>query len=127
MWAPRVFLGAVSGASEREQTWTLFAVLQSYWNLHVWNRKEVLFLSSVSRYLGLLIVFTSDVLGVGKKKITIEFVASAWSSLWSVAACLSRIDVEGVTVSYVGSWITLTRKTCGRFEHLTRGSFVRVL
>ena len=29
-------------------------------NLHVWNRKEVFFLSSVSRYLGLSIVFTSD-------------------------------------------------------------------
>ena len=36
------------------------SVLQSYWNLHVWNRKEALFLSSVSRYLGLSIVFISD-------------------------------------------------------------------
>ena len=35
-------------------------VLQSYWNLHAWNRKEALFLSSVSRYLGLSTVFTSD-------------------------------------------------------------------
>ena len=32
--------------------------LQRYWNLHVWNRKEALFLSSVSRYLGLSIVLT---------------------------------------------------------------------
>ena len=36
------------------------SVLLSHWNLHVWNRKEALFLSSVSRYLGLSVVFTSD-------------------------------------------------------------------
>ena len=36
------------------------SILQSYWHLHVWNRKEGLFLTSVSRYLGLSIVFTSD-------------------------------------------------------------------
>ena len=36
------------------------SVLQSYWNLNVWNRKEASFLSSVSRYLGLSIVFTSN-------------------------------------------------------------------
>ena len=69
--------------------------LQSYWNLHVWNRNEALFLSSVSQYLGLSIVFTSDVeffglvssvgcIGpgvccVGQNKITILSVASARS------------------------------------------------
>ena len=47
-WTRHVSLGAVSWASICEQT------LQSYWNLHVWNRKEALFLSSVSRYLGLI-------------------------------------------------------------------------
>ena len=36
------------------------SVLQSYWNLHVWNRKEALYLSSVWRYLELPIVFTND-------------------------------------------------------------------
>ena len=36
-------------------------VLQSNWNLHVWSRKEALFLSSVSQYHRRSIVFTSDV------------------------------------------------------------------
>ena len=36
------------------------SVLQSYWSVHVWNRKGAAFLSSVSRYLGVLGEFLSD-------------------------------------------------------------------
>ena len=74
----------------------------------MWNRKEALFLSSVSRYLGLSIVFTSDleyfasvvicglhwyshgVRGVGESKITIEFVASAAVLLWCESQSATR-------------------------------------
>ena len=60
MWTLHVSPGAVSSACKREQTLSLFGVQQSYWNSHVWNRKEALFLSSVSRWLRHSIVFTSD-------------------------------------------------------------------
>ena len=54
------FLGLYLGHLSLSKPGLYLSVLQSYWNLHVWNRKEALFLSSVSRYLGLSIVFTSD-------------------------------------------------------------------
>ena len=59
------------------------SVWQSYWNLHVWNRKEALFLSSVSRYLGLSVVFTSD----------LEYFAL----LSSVGGCIGTILVSVVS------------------------------
>ena len=54
------FLGLYLGHMSVSKPGPYLSVLQSYWNLHVWNRKEALFLSSVSRYLGLSVVFTSD-------------------------------------------------------------------
>ena len=60
VWILHVFPGIVSWAFSVSKPDPYLSVLQSYWNLHVWNRKEALFLSSVSRYLGLSIVFTSD-------------------------------------------------------------------
>ena len=88
------------------------SVLQSCWNLNVWNRKEVFFLSSVSRYLGLSIVCTYDleycsvvlcglhwyfpgVRGVGENKITIEFVAFAGVFLWCGSQAASRGSISG--------------------------------
>ena len=54
------FLGLYLGHMSVSKPGSYLSVLQSNWNLHVWNRKEALFLSSVSRYLGLSVVFTSD-------------------------------------------------------------------
>ena len=115
------------------------SVLQSYWNLHVWNRKEALFLSSVSRYLNLSIVFTSDlecvallssvgcVGGDGENKITIEFVASARVFFWREwGVRLLRVNIRAETMRYV-AWTTPTTTTCGYFEHSACGCLVRVL
>ena len=54
------FLGLYLGHLSVSKPDPHVSVLQSYWNLHMWNRNEALFFSSVSRYLGLSIVFTSD-------------------------------------------------------------------
>ena len=54
------FLGLYLGHLSVSKLGLSLSVLQSYWNLHVWNRREALFLSSVSRYLGLSIVFSID-------------------------------------------------------------------
>ena len=54
------FLGLYRGHQSVSKPGPFLSVLQSHWTLHVWHRKEALFLSSVSRYLGLSIVFTSD-------------------------------------------------------------------
>ena len=56
MFFLRLYLGHMSVSKPGPY----LSVLQSYWSLHVWNRKEALFLSSVLRYLGLSMVFTSD-------------------------------------------------------------------
>ena len=105
------FLGLYLGYQSVSKPGPYLRVLQSYWNLHMWNRKEALFLSSVSRCLGLAFgrvhKYSHGVCDVGKNKITVISVASAWSSLWTV---------EVAIMSYVGSRITLTRKTCGCFE-----------
>ena len=50
-----LWLGFLGG-----QTWSLFGVLPSYWSVHVWNWEDAAFLLSVSRYLGVLGEFTSD-------------------------------------------------------------------
>ena len=55
-----LFLGLYLGHQSVSKPGPYLSVLQRYWNVHVWNRMEALFLSSVSRYLGLSIVFTSD-------------------------------------------------------------------
>ena len=116
------FLGLYLGHMSVSKPGPYLSVLQSYWNLHVWNRKEALFLSSVSRYPGLSIVFTSDlkyfallssvgcigthgVCGVGENKITIERVASAGVFLWCGSQAASpRVNIRVETKSYVGSW-----------------------
>ena len=54
------FLGLYLGHISVSKPGPYLSILQSYWNLHLWNRKEALFFSSVSRYLGLSSVFTSD-------------------------------------------------------------------
>ena len=53
-------LGLYLGHQSVSKPGPYLSVLQNYWNLHLWNRKEALLLSSVSRYLALSIVFTSD-------------------------------------------------------------------
>ena len=121
------------------------SVLQSYWNLRVWNRKEALFLSSVSRYLGVLGEFTSDHeyfalrSSVGCIGTFLVSVVSGRTRLppicwvcWGlplvrVAVCLSRVAIRVETVSYVGSWTTPKTTACGCFEHSTCGCLVRVL
>ena len=55
-------LGLYLGHQSVRKPGPYLSVLQSYWNLHVWHRKETLFFSSVSRYLGLSIMFTSILL-----------------------------------------------------------------
>ena len=53
-------LGLYLGHQSVSKPGPYLSVLQSFWNLHVWDRKEALFLSSVSRYVGLSIMCTSD-------------------------------------------------------------------
>ena len=145
------FLGLYLGHLSVSKPGPYLSVLQSYWNLHVWNRREALFLSSVSRYLCLSIVFTSDleyfallvlcglhwhspgVCGVGENKITIEFVASA--GVVRVAVCLSRVNIRVETTSYVGSWTApktrqpvgaLSIRLVGAWYGYCEGSFRRV-
>ena len=99
----------------------LFECFPNYWNLHVWNRKEALFLSSVSRYLGVSIVFTSDLeyfallSSVGCIGTLMVSVLSGEQDyhriccvcqgppLVRVAVCLSQVTFRVETMSYVGS------------------------
>ena len=138
MFSLRLYLGHLS----------VCKLLQSYWNLHVWNRNEALFLSSVSQYLGLSIVSTSDleyfgsvvlcglhwhspgVRSVGQQDYHRIRCVCRGLPLVRVAVCLSRVNIRVQLMSYVGSWrqpvgalsIRLVGALCGYCE----GSFRRV-
>ena len=140
MWALHFSRGCNLGASDMSKSGPhLIVFCKSYWSLHVWNRKEAAFLSSVSRYLGLSSVFTSDpeylalchlwfafdslgVCGVGENKLNIKLVHLLWAASGASRSKLLADHYPGSTVSYVGSWVTLTRKTCGCFEHRLAGA-----
>ena len=129
------FLGLYLGRMSVSKPCPYLSILQSYWNLHVWNRQEALFLSSVSRYLGLSIVFTSDLeyfaplSSVGRIGTLMCLCCRGEPDyhriccvcrgllLVRVAVCLSRVTIRAETMSYVGSWTAPKTTTFGCFDH----------
>ena len=117
------------------------SVLQSCWNLNVWNRIEALFLSSGSRYLGLSIVFTNDLEycsvvlcglhwyfpGVGEQDYHRICCVCRGLPLVRVAGCVLRVSIRVEKKSYIGSWTAPKTTTFGCFEHSICGCLVQVL
>ena len=111
----------------------------------MWNWKEAAFLSSVSRYLGVLGEFTSDL----EYFALLSFVGRIGTFLVSTVSgeqdchqvcyvCFGQPALEVVTLlsliiclesimGYVGSGVTPTMRTRRCFEHSTCGCLVRVM